>query len=89
MSRECPKAGFFDVQKLRHQKIVFLKRFVMVLHGIAVLVPRTHLNSVSLHYFGIVFLLLFIVSRVSIIYGFNVHAVLLMLSCLCLSYGLF
>jgi hypothetical protein len=68
---------FFNVRKIRHQKIVFLKQFVMVLHGIAVLVLRTHSNSVSLHYFGIVFLLLLIVSRVSINYGFlNVQAVL-------------
>jgi hypothetical protein len=70
MSSEWPKAVFFYVQKIRHQKIVFLKQFVMVLHGIAVLVPQTHSNSVSLHYFGIVFLLLLIVSRVSINYGF-------------------
>jgi hypothetical protein len=90
MCSECPKAVFFYVQKIRLQKIVFLKRFVTVSHGIAVLVPQTHLNSVSLHYFSIVCLLLLIVSRVSSIYGFlNVHAVLLTLSCLCLFYGLF
>jgi hypothetical protein len=58
VSIECPKAVFFIVRKIRHQKIVLLKRFVIVSHGIAVLVPRTHSNSVSLHYFGIVLLLL-------------------------------
>jgi hypothetical protein len=46
MFRLCSKANFFDVIINRHQKVCFVRYFLIVSHGIPILVPRTHGNSV-------------------------------------------